>query len=145
MNLIIDGRGKKKILVQLMVTFYERYLKVEKSKCTLLVQLRKDMIKEVGANGMTTKVADVVIIAIDTSLQYDDFIRTFAHEMVHVKQLIRGTLRFNDGNIGVWRGKALDVPYLKKPWEIEALREQELMARQFNEFIDKYACLQDSM
>ena len=55
-----------------------------------------------------------------------DLIKTLAHEMVHVKQIARGNVKFsyyNKYNIAKWYDTFYDmeiVDYWDQPWEIEA-------------------------
>lgn len=64
-----------------------------------------------------------------------------AHEMVHVKQMAQGKLKYfveNDIEVAFWCGKRLEhLPYLDRPWEIEAYGKQEIMARRFNESLKR--------
>ncbi len=55
---------------------------------------------------------------------------TLAHEMVHVKQLAKGTLKSVKG-VNYWNGKRYSkrTKYLNLPWEIEAFSKQELIFR----------------
>ena len=70
------------------------------------------------------------IIEINGSLDKEDKIRTLAHEMIHVKQLAKGTLKQVDG-VNYWKGKRYrkNHKYLNLPWEIEAFSKQELLFR----------------
>jgi hypothetical protein len=57
---------------------------------------------------------------------------TLAHELVHVKQMIRGTLKFVGDGDAMWRGKfypAASTAYLDLPWELQAFAQQEIIAR----------------
>ncbi len=55
---------------------------------------------------------------------------TLAHEMVHVKQLAKGTLKTVKG-VSYWNGRRYGkrTKYLDQPWEIEAFSKQELLFR----------------
>lgn len=63
--------------------------------------------------------------------------------MVHVKQIARGALRLEgmetDAFRIYWRGKSYTSetlpPYLDRPWEIQALREQSILVRLFEEYL----------
>lgn len=54
-----------------------------------------------------------------------------AHELTHVKQYARGTLKNLGNNRRSWRGKVYeaDTPYLSRPWELQALAQQEILLR----------------
>ena len=87
----------------------------------------------------TGKIDSLIGLAFDTALSREHLIASIAHEMVHVKQLARGTLSHTikrGKEIMFWRGKKIDLPYLERPWEIEAYGKQEILARRFNDFVD---------
>lgn len=61
----------------------------------------------------------------------DDMMSTIAHEMVHVKQFVKGEYRsgvpskFGSKAVGMWNGQAWypkrhEDPYYDAPWEIDA-------------------------
>lgn len=129
MNIVVLSTGKKSDIVRLAAIFYAAFLKI-KTKKTITIQLQKGVLAE-GGNGVTGIEGDLIMIAIDSSLKHNELIRTLAHEMVHAKQLADGRLIFPD----TWCGKRMNVSYLKRPWEIDALSKQELMARHFLEFL----------
>jgi len=56
---------------------------------------------------------------------------TLAHEMVHVRQMTRGTLKFIARGAKLWAGKryAKNTPYLDQPWEQDAFARTELLFR----------------
>ena len=56
---------------------------------------------------------------------------SLSHEMVHVKQMVKGQLKSGPEGSQIWMGKVYpkDMPYLDRPWEIEAFSRQELIMR----------------
>ena len=56
---------------------------------------------------------------------------TLAHEMIHVKQFMKGEM--SDEPKATWHGRNHEkTPYTKQPWEIEAHKqEHELFAKTF--------------
>lgn len=56
---------------------------------------------------------------------------TLAHELVHVAQMIRGTLVGAPRGSYRWSGVRYpkSTPYLDRPWEIQAFAKQELLLR----------------
>lgn len=59
------------------------------------------------------------------------YITTLAHELVHMKQYIRGELK-SDCRKMSWMGKDMsDLPYSKQPWESEAYDLQHDLAKNF--------------
>lgn len=60
------------------------------------------------------------LIELKRGLEEKDFLETVAHEMVHVRQYLRGEL---NEEMSYWRGNPVDprkIPYTEQPWEIEA-------------------------
>lgn len=62
------------------------------------------------------------------------FLNTIMHEMVHVKQFVKGQLAHDGKGNLTWKGKKqpLDLPYWKQPWEIEAMQKADLMAVEYS-------------
>lgn len=61
-------------------------------------------------------------IRIKRGLGYEDLVTAIFHEMVHVKQAVRKEYPMFEIS---------DIPYLERPWEIEAFAEQEKMLEKF--------------
>jgi hypothetical protein len=60
------------------------------------------------------------LIEVKKELSEEDFLVTIAHELVHVRQYVRGDL---NEEMSYWRGVSVDarkIPYDEQPWEIEA-------------------------
>lgn len=84
-----------------------------------------------GNDGLCVPLPDLdsfVIALRKTRLQ--DIGVSLSHEMVHVKQMTRGTLRTHNGR-HYWRGRLISkkIKYLDTPWEQEAFAKQELIFR----------------
>ena len=60
-----------------------------------------------------------------------DMATTLAHEMVHVRQLAKGMMKFLPNNARMWMGKRYNkrVTYLNQPWELDAFSKQEILVR----------------
>ena len=56
---------------------------------------------------------------------------TLAHEMVHVRQLAKGQMKFLPNQARVWMGKRYSkkTHYLDQPWELDAFARQEILFR----------------
>ena len=57
---------------------------------------------------------------------------TLAHEMVHVRQMAKGTLKSVAKGYSTWNGKLYNskkTKYLDQPWEQDAFAKQELIFR----------------
>ena len=60
------------------------------------------------------------LIEVKRDLNEEDFLMTVAHELVHVRQYVRGEL---NEEMSYWRGSPVNarkIPYAEHPWEIEA-------------------------
>jgi hypothetical protein len=77
------------------------------------------------------------IIRMNKNMDRELMIETLAHEMVHVKQDVRGEKqeRYKGGYKLLWKGKDhTKTPYSKQPWEREAYRlEKKLVKEYFGE------------
>jgi len=78
-------------------------------------------------------------IELDTSMKhsFDQILIWFAHEMVHLKQFVRGELYDYETGSVQWKSKrySRDVIYNHQPWEREAYR---LESKLYNEFAEWY-------
>lgn len=66
-------------------------------------------------------------IFIDKNISRSIAIETLSHELIHLKQYIDGRLKLLETTYVEWEGEkinVLDLPYDKRPWEIEAFDKQ---------------------
>lgn len=69
-------------------------------------------------------------ITIKKGLGLFDMISTICHEMVHLKQYVKGELREKDG-VQMWKTKSYkNVNYADAPWEKEAFRLEASLAEE---------------
>lgn len=117
-------------------TFFERIvpkmikeLKLTRSRKTVMIKVTNT---EVGDHEGATAPLDVIdsYVVLIKPRSLKDMGITLAHEMIHVKQLAKGTLKQVDG-ANYWNGKRYrkNHKYLNLPWEIEAFSKQELLFR----------------
>lgn len=133
MNIFSQGRnGKKQQFAQGLACMMAKELNIMSSKKDLTVVLEK-ILGSHGMNGVTAHSEEHgIIIVIDPSLKEERFMLTLAHEMIHAKQIARGTMKIIDRDTTIWRGKTFinaDHHYLDTPWELEAFKMQELLVR----------------
>lgn len=64
------------------------------------------------------------LIELQSYLSEEDYIKTLLHELVHLRQWVKGSLRQKHGKMYYETQKVEDYEYLDQPHEIEA-REQE--------------------
>ena len=69
-------------------------------------------------------------------LQFFEQMITLAHEMIHIKQYMKGEM--TDEPQAVWHGRNHEkTPYGKQPWELEAHKmEHELFAKCFPWYLE---------
>ena len=76
-----------------------------------------------------------IVVFIDSSLKFDSLIQVLAHEMIHVKQMVKGHYWFfvdeYDTDTHFWRGEQIKTDYWDRPWEKEAWRKEKLLAIKF--------------
>lgn len=130
MQFAVKSRSKKsKMVIEALLPSIIKQLKLTKSKKFLLVEVSNDAGE--GNDGCTVPLPaiDSVVVSIKPAKPHEMGI-TLAHEMVHVKQLVKGTLRAENG-IKYWRGKRYSnrTKYLNCPWELEAFAKQEIIFR----------------
>ena len=80
-------------------------------------------------------------IEIQKGLSFDEIVKTLCHEMVHVKQYARNEMTdsYWKGQMR-WRNRFIDknTRYSKLPWEREAYRKQNTLAKSYyNSVVDK--------
>ena len=123
--------------------FYAKYLNIMEFNYKVYVCFAPNMLKKDRNNGVCAKTGDrEITIAIDSKLDLTQMLFTLAHEMVHVKQYVRGHYKVTPSRNGklkkFWLGKTYSVQYHKRPWELEAFgREGELVDALLLQIINK--------
>lgn len=129
---VVDMRkGDRRDLIEGIIELFIRELKLESSKKELAVFPRKGFEKETGAAGMVYPYSEnLITMDIDSHLSIDKLVDVLSHEMVHVKQIAKGQLRYKGKKI-YWKGKYINhkkVSYYDHPWEHEAWKNQKILA-----------------
>ena len=71
-------------------------------------------------------------IEIDKTQKSDDFITCILHELVHVKQYLKGELKDISALEQRWKGEShISIDYYDLPWEIEAYHLQEVLLEEY--------------
>ena len=130
MEYIIVTRSKRtKAFFERIVPRMIKELKLTRSRKTVMIKVTNT---EVGDHEGATAPLDVIdsYVVLIKPRSLKDMGITLAHEMVHVKQLAKGTLKQVNG-VNYWNGKRYrkNHRYLNLPWEIEAFSKQELLFR----------------
>jgi hypothetical protein len=110
----------------------------------LEVKLTKDLKKKEDAYGYCHITDDSLsrprefMIELDTSMRhpFDQILTWFAHEMVHLKQFVRGELcDYADCRVQ-WKSKTFGekLKYNDQPWENEAYRLEDRLYGEFAEW-----------
>jgi hypothetical protein len=127
MEFLVEGSPKKVEFVKAIMPSMLRQLGLTKSRKTLLVRIAN----ECEGMGMTVPLhgLDSYVIVV-RPMKLKDLGITLAHELVHVRQMARGTLRTIKG-VNYWCGKKYTsrTKYLDQPWEMDAFARQEIIFR----------------
>ena len=137
-----DSPKVKKFLASLMPSYIEQ-LGLTNSKRAVLVKVTKDLEEDFQGATHNIELADCYLVLLKapkrtTPMSLLEIAGTLAHEMVHVKQLAKGQMKFLPNEVKIWKGKRYTkkTKYLEQPWEIDAFSKQELLLRRAIE-IDK--------
>ena len=107
------------------------------------IKLTKDLKKKEQAYGYCHIIDDNLnrprefMIEIDTSMKhpFDQILTWLAHEMVHLKQFVRGELCDYETGRVQWKKRMYGrVHYEDQPWEREAYRLEEKLYNKFSEW-----------
>ena len=129
MEFYVETRSAKtrKFIEAILPSMLEQ-MKLTKNKRLLHIKFDRDF-EDLGTMVPMLGI-DTFLIVIKPTRNLHELGVTLAHELIHVAQVAKGKLRFVPRGC-VWQGKFYNrqVPYLSKPWEIQAFREQELLFR----------------
>lgn len=130
MEFKVEGSKRNKKFIEAILPSVIRQLKLENSTRVLLIRVADECGDNQGATMDLGKNLGIVVI-VKPRKNLKDVGLTLAHEMVHVKQLAKGTLKTPNKGSYIWAGKRYSkkTEYLSMPWEIEAFSRQELILR----------------
>ena len=124
-----------KFLDSLMPSMIEQ-LGLTRSRRAVLIKVTDEI--EEGMQGATLniEIADCYLVLIKqpkrvTKASLLEMGTTLAHEMVHVRQLAKGQMKFLPNQARIWMGKRYNkrTHYLDQPWELDAFARQEIVFR----------------
>ena len=124
-----------KFLYSLMPSMIEQ-LGLTRSRRAVLIKVTDEI--EEGMQGATLniEIADCYLVLIKqpkrvTKASLLEMGTTLAHEMVHVRQLAKGQMKFLPNQARIWMGKRYNkrTHYLDQPWELDAFARQEILFR----------------
>lgn len=106
------------------------------SRKAVLVKVTDDIQEGMEGATLNMEFADCYLVLIKptkrvTKISLLNMALTLAHEMVHVRQLAKGIMKFLPNNERVWMGKRYSkkTKYLDMPWELDAFARQEIVLR----------------
>ena len=124
-----------KFLNSLMPSMIDQ-LGLTRSRRAVLIKVTDEI--EEGMQGATLniEIADCYLVLIKrpkrlTKASLLEMGTTLAHEMVHVRQLAKGQMKFLPNQNRIWMGKRYSkrTHYLEQPWELDAFARQEIVFR----------------
>jgi len=140
----------RRLLIESCIKFYAKELNIENHNFNLIVEpinLREirsadgavsELIKK-KKKYSARKEKKLILMQLESKLKIEQLIEVIAHEMVHVKQTVRGQLASRGVSL-FWKGKKVlcsKINYYDRPWEIEAWSKQKLLSNKIFRLLDK--------
>lgn len=137
MEFLVEAKNEhaQKFIDSLMPSIINQ-LGLARSRRAVLVKVTNGI--EEGMQGATLdiKIADCYLVLIKQPKRVNktsllEMGLTLAHEMVHVRQLAKGQMKFLPNQARIWMGKRYSkkTHYLDQPWELDAFARQEIVFR----------------
>jgi hypothetical protein len=131
-----EGPAKaREFLNSLMPSMIDQ-LGLSRSRRALLVKITPDVPDGMEGATMYIDVADCYLVLIKqprrlSKISLLNMATTLAHEMVHVRQLAKGQLKYLPNQAKLWMGRRYTkkTRYLDQPWEQDAFARQEMLMR----------------
>ena len=131
-----EGPAKaREFLSSLMPSMLDQ-LGLTRSRRALLVKITPDVPEGMEGATMYIDVADCYLVLIKQPSRLSkssllNMATTLAHEMVHVRQLAKGQLKYLSSQTKIWMGRRYTkkTSYLDQPWEQDAFARQEMLMR----------------
>jgi hypothetical protein len=124
-----------KFLDSLMPSMIEQ-LGLTRSRRAVLVKVTDEIEDDMQGATINIEIADCYLVLIRqpkriTKASLLEMGTTLAHEMVHVRQLAKGQMKFLPNQARIWMGKRYNkrTHYLDQPWELDAFARQEILFR----------------
>lgn len=131
-HLYISGHNaRKRVLEDLVAWFISKYLPRHHLEIEVL---HRGLLRE-GVWGWCS-VTDCnwrprsFLIEIHNRLSKEDYVKTLCHELVHLKQIIKGDLKTKSGK-RYWKGIEIEDDYENDPSEIEAHSMESILYQEF--------------
>lgn len=139
---ILTYGKKRKDMILSLANFFAKQLNIHKSNYKVFI-VTDPSLKADGNNGVCAKTGEREIsVALYSRLGFGQLLHTLAHEMVHVKQFIRGhyrqvPMKYGKGVYHYWLGKRVNLEYIKRPWEIEAMSREAVLVGNLTAHVEK--------
>ena len=124
--IIVSGYGYPKVTCEDVTS---RFLNQFFPRHKITVEIVHRGLKREGVNGYCDVVGESYrprhfLIEMDTHMDRNLYIKTLLHELTHLAQWIRGSLRFRSGKLCYYTEPAENWSYEDQPHEIEARKEE---------------------
>jgi hypothetical protein len=139
MEYSVEGSLKNRKFAASLMDSMIKQLKIEKSTKAVCVIIDDGFDSEGITVDMGIRGVDCMLVVLKPQnlrgkkflIGHKELALSLAHEMVHVKQMVKGQLKTGSDGSQTWLGKTYpaDTPYLDRPWEVEAFSRQELIMR----------------
>jgi len=130
-----SNQKSQKFLDSLMPSIISQ-LGLTNSRKAVLVKVTDDIPDGMAGATLNIEMADCYLVLIKavkrlTRPSLLNMALTLSHEMVHVRQLAKGQMKFLPKNARMWMGKTYSkkTKYLDMPWELDAFARQEIVLR----------------
>ena len=131
-----EGPAKSREFLSSLMPSMISQLGLTRSRRALLVKITPDVPDGMEGATMYIDVADCYLVLINqprrlTQRSLLNMATTLAHEMVHVRQLAKGQLKYLPREAKLWMGRRYTskTRYLDQPWEQDAFARQEIIVR----------------
>ena len=131
-----EGPAKAREFLNSLMPSMISQLGLTRSRRAVLVKITSDVPDGFDGATMHIEAADCYLVLIKQPRQLTKFAllnmaTTLAHEMVHVRQLAKGQLKYLAKQNRIWMGRRYTkkTRYLDQPWEQDAFARQEIIVR----------------
>lgn len=131
MEFKVEGSRRNKKFVEAILPSMLKQLKIENSSKAVVIRIADECGDNSGVTVDLSAATGCYMVVVKPNRNLKEIGLTLAHEMVHVKQMAKGTLKSTKRGAHIWAGKVYSkkTAYLDMPWEIEAFSRQELILR----------------
>ena len=131
MEIKVEGSRRNRKFVEAILPSMISQLKLENSTKAVVIRIANECGDNSGVTIDLSAMTDCYMVIIKPHRKLKEIGLTLAHEMVHVKQMAKGTLKSTKDGSHVWAGKKYSkkTAYLSMPWEVQAFSMQELILR----------------